>query len=588
MKTTFTLIEILYLAIFIACTPQPKQEYTTFAELTDTKTFDTLAWEAVPEGLNASIGNIDTRYQKRSVPKFQIKKSWEGTAWKGERANVQFVLWTTKDLKQVTCLSSDLKDEMGNTITSENINTFFVRYVMTDEYTDGCGPRNPADYDSSLVADAIDPIPYFDIEGQTTRPVWVTVDVPKDAVAGNYSGKITVNTAKQKKVVLNVQLKVQDKILPEPDKWAFHLDLWQNPFAVARYHKVELWSAEHFKLLRPLMEMLGDAGQKCITASIMHRPWGGQTFDQFESLIKWNKNADSTWSFDYSLFDNWVEFAMDCGITQQINCYTMIPWGNQFTYFDESINKETTITTTPGTLVYEEIWTSFLQQFTEHLKDKGWDKITTIAMDERALEDMQKMIAFLHSVAPEIKITLAGDFHEEINNDIYDLCVASKHIVPLEEIKKRNEKGLRTTYYVCCVEQYPNNFTFSPPAEGVYQGWFAAAKGFNGFLRWAYNSWVENPLTDSRFRTWPAGDTYFVYPGAISSIRFERLREGIQDFEKIRILRSELQAQGSDEAMEKLRQLDELLAQFEISNLKDTPAEQFVNEGKALLEKLSD
>ena len=36
-----------------------------------------------------------------------------------------------------------------------------------------------------------------------------------------------------------------------------------------------------------------------------------------------------------------------------------------------------------------------------------------------------------------------------------------------------------------------------------------------------------------------------VYPGGISSIRFEKMREGIIDFEKIRILR-ELAAKSSD------------------------------------------
>jgi len=69
------------------------------------------------------------------------------------------------------------------------------------------------------------------------------------------------------------------------------------------------------------MKMLANVGQKCITASIMHRPWGGQTFDQFESLIKWKKNIDATWSYDYSAFDNWINFAMECGITEQINCF---------------------------------------------------------------------------------------------------------------------------------------------------------------------------------------------------------------------------------------------------------------------------
>lgn len=67
------------------------------------------------------------------------------------------------------------------------------------------------------------------------------------------------------------------------------LDLWQNPFAVARYYQVPLWSQAHLDAMRPLMKMLADAGQKIITASIMHKPWNGQTEDFFETMVTWMK-----------------------------------------------------------------------------------------------------------------------------------------------------------------------------------------------------------------------------------------------------------------------------------------------------------
>lgn len=62
--------------------------------------------------------------------------------------------------------------------------------------------------------------------------------------------------------------------------------------------------------------------------------------------------------------------------------------------------------------------------------------------------------------------------------------------------------------------------------------------GYDGYLRWAYNSWVADPCTDGRFRTWPSGDCFMVYPDG-TSIRMERLTEGIQAFEKIRLLKAE-------------------------------------------------
>jgi hypothetical protein len=74
---------------------------------------------------------------------------------------------------------------------------------------------------------------------------------------------------------------------------------------------------------------------------------------------------------------------------------------------------------------------------------------------------------------------------------------------------------------------------------------------------------VENPLTDSRFRTWPAGDTYMVYPDARSSIRFERLIEGIQDAEKIRVLRKQYRVTNSPESLGKLQELEEAISYFE-------------------------
>ena len=73
---------------------------------------------------------------------------------------------------------------------------------------------------------------------------------------------------------------------------------------------------------------------------------------------------------------------------------------------------------------------------------------------------------------------------------------------------------------------------------------------------------ILEPLRDSRFRTWPAGDTYVVYPGGRSSIRFERLREGIQDAEKIRILRAEAGRGNSAGADEKRARLEAVIAPF--------------------------
>jgi hypothetical protein len=53
-----------------------------------------------------------------------------------------------------------------------------------------------------------------------------------------------------------------------------------------------------------------------------------------------------------------------------------------------------------------------------------------------------------------------------------------------------------------------------------------------------------------------------VYPGNRSSVRFERLRDGIEDFEKIRLLREWATAAPSPEKQAALTRLDAVLKDF--------------------------
>jgi hypothetical protein len=126
--------------------------------------------------------------------------------------------------------------------------------------------------------------------------------------------------------------------------------------------------------------------------------------------------------------------------------------------------------------------------------------------------------------------------------------------MPKEILEQRKAKGLTTTMYTCCSEIFPNTFTNSGYSEAVWLGWNTVERGFDGYLRWAFDCWNAQPNQDSRFGTWLGGDTYLIYPNNTTSIRFERLREGIQDVEKIRIIRTKLQATGKTTELNELNQ----------------------------------
>lgn len=558
-----------------------------YRELPDPKPVDKTSWEAVKDKqFHVAFGTADTRYEKRNAPaNNSLTPTWTTKAWKGERVHTQFVIWTTQPVTGVSIAASPLQSDKGGKIPASAVTTGFVRYVMTDELNKdgtGCGYRKPENFDSSLVADGIDINNKRDIGANNTQPVWLSIQVPGNTAPGVYKGSVSVK-AGGKVTSLPYEVTVLNHTLPAPKDWKFHLDLWQSPDAVARMYGVKPWSDAHFKALKPYMKMLANAGQKCITTTLIYDPWNSQTEDVYGTMIKWTKKKDGSWTYDYSIFDKWVQFMMDLGIKEEINCYSMIPWNLKFYYYDEAKGKDTLLIAKPGSPEYAAHWQPMLNDFVKHLKTKGWFNITTIAMDERPMADMKEALQVIKTADKDMKVSLAGSYHAPLNHEIYDFCVASKEEFPEEVLKARVKKGLPTTFYTYCHEGYPNTFTFSPPAESAFMGWHAAYKGYTGYLRWAYNSWVKAPLLDSRFRAWAGGDTYLVYPGPRSSIRFERLVEGIQDYEKIRILKEEYTRSNNTAALTKL---ENMLKPFDINAPKTTPAADLLRDAKQVLNEL--
>lgn len=558
---------------------------THYRELPNPHAPEAAAWEKLRHPL-VGWGSCDLRYAKQKpvkAPKMCSTLRLKG--WRGERVAAQWYISTPDSLSDVHVEFSPLRQKNSKSLISkQHMSHAFVRYVMTDELNPeggGCGLRPDASrFDSSLVADVLDTQTHsLALSPHSTQGGWFMVDIPHDAPAGLYQGELLVKTGVQVVRRLPYRLVVSSRRLPRPSEWQFHLDLWQNPYAVARYHQVPLWSKAHFERLRPVMEMYRDAGGKVITASIMERPWNGQTFDAFHSMITWLRRPDGTWAFDYDVFDRWVSFCRQLGL-KQINCYTMIPWHLSFPYVDQASNSIKSITTSPGDSIYCEMWSAMLVDFARHLKAKGWFADTYISMDERPMKSMQSALKIIRQSDANWKVAFAGNLHPQLLKQLDDYCLPLHQQFTAEQLAERRKKGQISTFYTCCTESKPNTFTFSAPAEAEWLPWHAAYQHLDGYLRWALNSWTIEPLLDSRFYTWAAGDTYMIYPGVRSSVRFERLRQGIESFEKLRILRQEWQESGNTR---RLKECDAILKNFDVEHLDRLSAEQAVAQANSWL-----
>ena len=583
MKTPFSIITAIAFAAAllqaaISCGPEAAAPYVTNHDWSEPSNPDpdadrAAAWDGIKKPA-ASWGSVDVRYPLLEPFTGDVAERHTLTGWRGEKVHAQIVVSAPAEIRDLTCTVSDFKGE-GNATVSGAGRARFVKYVLSDYY-DGCGARKPNE-PSRLMPDLLDEAPSLTVAARTTRPVWITVEIPRDAVAGKYSAEVKLR-GKGFSQTLDLDLDVIDRTLPPPSEWAYHLDLWQHPSAVARIEGVPMWSDAHFEAVRPVMKMLADAGQKVITATLNKEPWNNQCFDPYADMIVWTRNADGSWSYDFTVFDRWVEFMLDLGVVKMINCYSMLPWNNMLHYRDGATGQFVDVKADPGSPEFRMMWEPFLPAFAAHLREKGWLEITNIAMDERPLDQMEEMTSLLSRVAPELGIALA-DNHKIFKQYPYikDMCASIFGPIERTDILDRRTQGLTTTFYVCCSSDFPNTYTFSDPAEAVYLAWYAAAMDYDGMLRWSYNSWTEDPIRDSRFRTWSAGDTYIVYPEGRSSIRFERVVEGIQDFEKMRILRA-------DPAL--AAQIDALLPSF-IDSARFDDWNRLLNEAKNAVNEMS-
>jgi hypothetical protein len=492
--------------------------------------------------LAGGVFDVHRRVSPADLSSAALPRKWSATAWRGERVSGQFAVWTDGSRE-------GLRAEVSGLPLPAQVR--FVKQVRAD---------------GALAGDLLDEAGRIGMPAGSYRVLWLTVETPRDVAPGKYQGTITVRADDTEPFEFPLELEVLPATLPAPADWKFHLDLWQHPWAIARWHDVEPWSEEHFRVMRPYLEELANGGQKIITATITDRPWGRRDHDDYRSMVTHVREADGTWRFDYSVFDRYVEFAMSCGITGQINCYSLLTWSGRLYYTDAATGDERFLLCDTAGPEFAAYWAPFLRDFERHLASKGWLERARLAVDEAPAPMMRAMTDLVRAYAPRLRISLAGNQAPShyTGLDLAEFSIILDHASDelLRDIAARRAEGRITTFYVCLDPKRPNTFVTSPPAEAVWIGYYTAVNGYDGFLRWAWTTWPENPLRDTTY--WghpyhhylPAGDTFLLYPGPRSSVRWELLRDGFEEWEKLRRLREANAGQwpaGLGELLERFR-----------------------------------
>ena len=293
---------ILFLAMIFAgatwgaAKDQSRDPYT---EPVDTATVDTSGWAALSGPTRLTWTPGDKHYRQFATPEVTQSSDTIVNAWRGERLGLEALLISPEGCGPVKVSLSPLQ-RAGKSVAAPGSQASLMRYVITTAYNT-CGYPS-ADLPTYTVPDMID-LPGTDaaIPAKSVRPVWVTVEVPRDIAPGDYTMTLTASAASTGKTVATARLQVNvaPNTLPAPKDYAFYLDMWQQPYAISRYYGVEPWSDAHLEKMAPYADMLARAGQKAVSVILFYEPWGEQSNDKFEPMVETVRTKDGKWKFDY-------------------------------------------------------------------------------------------------------------------------------------------------------------------------------------------------------------------------------------------------------------------------------------------------
>jgi len=228
---------------------------------------------------------------------------------------------------------------------------------------------------------------------------------------------------------------------------------------------------------------------------------------------------------------------------------------------------------------YQAAFTHYCQALEAHLRDKGWlDEAFIYWFDEPDPKDYEFVTnGFLKvkEAAPGIDRMLTEQIEEGLLGGPNIWCPLTPAFDP-DLAAERRAQGERFWWYICTgpKEPYATLFIDHPGTELRVWLWQTWKRRISGILIWETNYWTsaaaypdpqnpQNPYEDPMgWRTgystppgtkipWGNGDGRFIYPpeaaadgrpdnpvldGPVDSIRFEMLRDGIEDYEYLALL----------------------------------------------------
>ncbi len=476
---------------------------------------------------------------------------------RNEREPLQLAVRSARAVPEVRVEVVPPRNAAGRAI--EGVEICVVGFVPVDHPSNYYSSRSPAwhrkvpagrggcDGWPGWWPDPLLPQARFELKPETTQPVWITFSVPKEAAAGDYSGRVRFTTAGSALADVPFTLRVRDFELPEETHLKAVYDCRQRG---------REWL---------LPGRTQEEGRRAFWAFMAERRVCPDTVKP-EPRLEFREGRVVA---DFAGFDRAAEYYFD--VQKFPHAYTpwqfyLFGWGHppgakfgqqpyEGAYPFENADR--------GRLrpEYKRIFQACIREYWEHVKARKWDKKIVFYIsdephdsDPKIRAQMKALCEMVREVDPGIRIYSSTWHHQPEWDGCLDVWGIGHYgiVAPakMEEIRRRGasiwwttdgQMCLDTPY--CAIERLLPHYAFKYGAE-AYEFWGIDWLTYDPY-EVGWHRFLPHDFGPGREKShvrYPNGDGYLAYPPRhgrfVSSVRLEQVREGLEDYEYLRILRS--------------------------------------------------
>lgn len=422
-----------------------------------------------------------------------------------------------------------------------------------------------------------DPLPPFQagfsIVPSRNYPFWITIYIPAACPAGLYTSIVKIIYGGGS-VQIPIQLKVWDFQLPETATLRSGFDL--SAKMIAAYHHLDINSIEFEQLIKKYYQNFAEHRICPYNPMQLHpiRLQKATNAVKIQPDLTYHKKFNL--QIDFQKFKRQAQFALD---SLKFNAFQLTLDGIASSSFFQH-QKGQLLDYRQGTKAYDEIFPWYLQQVSGFLEQNHWlEKAYVYWFDEPQKKDypyIRSINKNIRKFTPNLKLFLTEEPRKELQEQIDIWCLDPRSF-NAKEVKAAQAKGKEVWWYLCTNPKAPyiTLFIDAPAIHLRLWLWMTWKYQLDGILVWQTVYWnsetafparrKQNPWTDPMsYATgyglaagtkmhWGNGDGRFFYPpgtennrpqpqpdAPITSIRWELLREGMEDYEYLHLLQSKI------------------------------------------------